>query len=56
MVPALCKAHPFFGQVALRVVIEGEAEQVDVSMSPEQAKALAKQITKAARAVEKGEK
>lgn len=51
MVPALCKANAFFGQVALRVV--GEGEPIDFSISPEQARALAKALTKAAKAAEK---
>lgn len=51
MVPALCKANAFFDQVALRVV--GEGEPVDFSISPEQARALAKALTKAAKAAEK---
>ena len=50
MVPALCTASPFFGQVALRVVMENEHEEVIVSILPEQAMALAKALTRAARA------
>ena len=53
MVPALCKANAFFDQVALRIV--GEGEPIDFSISPEQAKALAKALTKAAKAAEKTE-
>lgn len=53
MVPALCKANAFFDQVALRVV--GEGEPIDFAISPEQARALAKALSKAAKAAEKSE-
>jgi len=55
MIPALFKAQAFFGEVALRVIVEGEGENLNLSISPEQAKALSKALGKAARAAEKNE-
>ena len=49
------KAQAFFGEVALRSLVEGEEAPQTLMLSPEQAKALAKALGKAARAAEKKE-
>jgi hypothetical protein len=49
------KAQAFFGEVALRAFVEGEEAPQTLMLSPEQAKSLAKALTRAARAAEKTE-
>ena len=49
------KAQAFFGEVALRSLVEGEEGPQTLMLSPDQARALAKALTKAARAAEKTE-